>query len=79
MNTPLVPFPPDKRRCRPAVPGACVCRLRCARGMAELVPGGLEPHDFSAEPRGGTLSCEGYVDMARVLKASKKLRAVRRG
>lgn len=61
-----VPLPADQARCYPSKPEPAA--TRCARNLAALPSVGGTTADYSIEPNGCCVLCNGYVDIQTLRK-----------
>lgn len=61
-----VPLPADQARCFPSAPEPAA--NRCARNLAVLPAAGGTAADYSIEPHGCCVLCNGYVDIQTLRK-----------
>lgn len=63
-----VPLPADQARCFPAHPEPAA--TRCARNLAALPAAGGTTADYSIEPKGCSVLCDGYIDIQTLRKTA---------
>lgn len=62
-----VPLPADEPRCEPSQ--GCAASTRCARALA-AIPRGTALTDYTAMKGGGTVLCDGFVEVTGLRKAA---------